>query len=321
MTSRDAAERGEDARVEALRSVFGAGADPSGIRVDIGDDGAVVSLADDAVLSVDAHVEGVHFQRGWISFEALGERAAMAALSDLAAMGARPRVVLASWAVPLDVGPEDLEAVARGTRTACDAVGARVVGGNLTRAQELALHTTVIGELEGSPLLRRGAKPGDLVLVGGPVGGAAVGLAALLARREHEPLLAPFVERWRRPRARIDLGRRLRGVASAAIDLSDGLAVDLDRLARASGVRLRVRLEALPTLPQHAEACEALGLEPWRVAAGGGEDYELAFTAPSSPLASGLGIAVGDVERGPPGLVIEDARGRNVRVDGFDHFV
>ncbi|MBN8615766.1 MAG: thiamine-phosphate kinase [Deltaproteobacteria bacterium] len=308
----------EEARIARLRRIFTQG-DAQGIEVDVGDDAAVLapSLGRE-VLSVDAHVEHVHFRRAWLSSRELGARAAMAALSDLAAMGAEPRVVLLSLALSDDVTDEELEALALGVRDACDETGARVVGGNLARASEISIHTTVIGRMTEAPLRRDGAKVGDGVYVTGTLGAAALGLAALEAGRS-DTLLAPFVARWRRPRARVSEGRRLIDLASAAIDVSDGLALDLSRLAEASGVGIDLDAKDLPLEPDHAACAALLSRDPITLALIGGEDYELAFTAPLSRALAGLATRIGSVVA-RPGVVATDASGRPLEVAGFDHF-
>jgi len=272
------------------------------------------------VLSVDAHVEGVHFRRAWVSHREIGARAAAAALSDLAAMGSQPRVVLLSLALPPGLSDSDLEDLALGVRDACDEAGARVVGGNLSRACELSIHTTVIGSLEGPLLTRAGARAGDAVFVTGTVGAAALGLAALEAGRGSEPRLARVAARWKRPAPRLPEGLALRELARALLDVSDGLVVDLDRIARASGVALRLDASTLPLAPGFAEACAALGREPLALALGGGEDYELAFTASPSDGPAQLATAIGVVVDGPPGVFVSGDEGQAIDVGGFDHF-
>ncbi len=310
-------------RIARLRALFAAGraSASQGVEVDIGDDAAVLApMLGHEVLSVDAVVEGVHFRREWLSLRELGARAVSAALSDLAAMGAEARVVLLSLALPPWVTDDGLDALALGVRDACDAAGARVVGGNLARAGELSIHTTVVGRTTEPPIRRRGAAPGHAVFVTGTVGEAALGLAALQAGRGEEPALRPFVERWRRPRPRLGEGRRLVDVASAGIDVSDGLAQDLGHIAEASGVGIRISASELPLGRGFVEACALLGADPVALALSGGEDYELAFTAPLSLVASELATPIGMVVDQPRGVTVLDARGRAMTVAGFDHF-
>lgn len=312
----------EEARIARLRALFAAGPSAPEVEVDIGDDAAVLAHGEGRlVLSVDAHVEGVHFDRRWLSLDEIGARAANAALSDLAAMGARPHVVLLSLALPPALSEEELEALARGVRRGCDEAGARVIGGNLTRAQELSLHTTVLGRAREATLERRGARVGDALYVTGTLGEAALGLEALRQGRAEEPRFAPYVQRWRRPRARVDVGPALVGVATSAMDVSDGLAIDLVRLAAASSVGIAVEATSLPCSDDFAASARSLGCDPVALALGGGEDYELVFTASpgAAVMLQGRARRIGEVVS-VPGLHVSGEGGRPIVVSGFDHF-
>jgi thiamine-monophosphate kinase len=160
-----------------------------------------------------------------------------------------------------------------------------------------------------------------VVYVTGTLGGAACGLAALEAGRAEEPALRPFVARWRRPRARIVEGLRIAELASAGLDVSDGLARDLGHLARASGCAIQLDAAAVPCEPGLAAASASLGRDPLALALAGGEDYELVFTAPVSRGARQLATPIGAVVDGPPSVRVLDAAGQPVALGaGFDHF-
>lgn len=285
------------------------------VWVGIGDDAAVLAPSSQpTVLSVDASIEGVHFRRSFAALDVLAERALTAALSDLAAMGARPRAALSS--LVLERGdPREVEAIAEGLARGAARYGCPIVGGNLARGPVLELHTTVIGA--GGTLRRRGARVGDALWVSGTVGSAALGLEALLAERT-EGALAPFVARWRAPRARFDVAERIAATATAAMDLSDGLAADAPRLAEASGVGLVIEVEALPREPGHDEAARVWGLDPLALAYRGGEDYELVFTLPDGAVVDGA-TRIGRVVSGS-GVVVTRGGSPLPSEDGFDHF-
>jgi len=329
---RGPAERGPAERGPAERSL-------SEVLVGIGDDCAVLLPgAEPLVWTIDASVEGVHFRRDLLSFEDIGHRATMAAASDLAAMGASPLGVLSALVLPDDVSDADLEAIARGQREAVNAIGTAVLGGNLARGGELSITTTVLGRAP-RPLQRRGARPGDALWLIGPVGLAAAGLRLLLEARPVETSAArACVAAWRRPSARIGAGLSLRGVAAAAIDVSDGLARDVGHLARASGVRAVIEIAALDSAELIAVAAE-LGVVPAELALHGGEDYALAFAAPESAVlqgavkigsfeasdAAGGGVAGGGVAGGGVaggGVVAKypDGSRKELREGGYDHF-
>ncbi len=222
------------------------------------------------VWTVDACEEGVHFDLRWHPPAAVGRRAVAAATSDLAAMGAAPVASLISLVVGKNCEAGRAAAVAGGERAA--EVGAPVVGGNITAGSRLALHVTVLGVMEAGvePLRRDRARPGDGLFVTGPLGGAALGLSLLAGgtrsasdRREARDLIRRQLD----PEPRIGVGKALAGVAAAALDLSDGLARDLHRLAAASGVGALVEEASVPVAGRGSAGRQA--------ALYGGEDYEL----------------------------------------------
>ncbi len=298
----------EDERVAALSEVFRSESDD--VHVGIGDDAAV--LADGLAVSVDVCVEGTHFRRNFGSLDRLARRAAVGALSDLAAMGARPRALLSSVVVPRSMDDAELMRIHRGVAKAAAEVGALVVGGNLAVGRELSLTTTVVGHAR-RPLRRRGARDGDAVYVTGPPGDAGLGLLALLAGRS-----SPFCERWLTPRAHIEEGLALREVATACVDVSDGLLRDLHHLCTASEVGAEIEVEAIPRGYGFDAEARAMGHDPDEVLLGSGEAYVLLFTAPAS---LSWGTRIGTIVS-EPGVFVRDRGGQRVMrpPQGFDHF-
>jgi thiamine-monophosphate kinase len=303
-------------RIARLRALFER---PSReVTLGIGDDCAVLaSGTSPRVWTVDACVEGVHFERNFMTLEQVGARAFMAAASDLAAMGARAVAALSSLILPASFSDDDLDALARGLVRAADACACPIVGGNLARGAQLSLTTSVLGACEYGVLTRTGARPGDRIYVTGPLGAAALGLNALMHRRNDDEF-APFLQAFRAPRARLDVSRALAEQAHAAIDISDGLAQDLAHLCQASGVAAEVELARVPRLPHHEELARALGLNPDALVIRGGEDYEVLFSAP--PGLAAIGSEIGTIHAGS-GVVMLDAHGQPVAPEGgFDHF-
>lgn len=293
------------------------------VRVGPGDDAAV--LEGGWVLSTDLSVEDVHFRRGWIGDDEVGYRAAAAALSDLAAMAAEPVAVLVSMAIP-EGGAVDALAVQSGVREAARAVGAAVVGGDLSRSPgPLFLDVTVVGRSE-APVLRAGARPGDEVWVTGALGGAGAAVRLWRAGRQPGPALrAAFA----RPVPRVAAARALAraGVVRAMVDLSDGLAGDAAHLAAAAGARVVLRSDLVPVHPAAREALSRA--EALEAALSGGEDYELCFAAPPGLVSGGgalveeVGVPltlVGRVEAGE-GVWLDAGDGLAVPVGrgGYDH--
>ena len=251
------------------------------IRIGIGDDGAVLAPSPgmEYVMTVDMLVEGRHFAVG-CDPRALGHKTLAVNLSDLAAMGALPRFVLLAGALP---APDAVwvEAFMRGFDALAAEYDVELIGGDTTRGPR-TFSVTAIGELPtGSALTRGGANPGDIVYVSGRLGDAALALAAAAGRTDVDAeSLAQLTQRLNEPQPRVALGVALRGVASAALDVSDGLTGDLGHVLAASRVGASVDLAAIPcadalrTKLDGAEREFALG-----ALLAGGDDYELCFTA------------------------------------------
>jgi len=327
--------RGEAELVEAcLEGARAAGADTSGLDeagglvLGPGDDAAILRAppGHDLVWSSDEQVEDVHFRRRWgeaFGFAALGTKAAGASLSDLAAMGAKPLGALFSLRLPPELA-DHAEALARGVGAQLAAAGCPLAGGNLARAPQLGLTIDVLGTVpEGRGLRRDQARPGDAIYVSGELGWAALGLRWLEAGLSpDDPSATRALEALFHPRPRIKLGLQLQALPRVAcMDLSDGLAKDLPRLARASGVRVEVHSELLPG--PSGEAVETLrredsarGLSPADLAWSGGEDYELLIVGPPSVLSEVAGLVqVGQVSAGS-----ETLRDGVRATGGHDHF-
>ena len=298
-----------------------------------GDDAAVWDSAGGYVVTtLDTLAEDTHWRRDTMSFEDVGWRAVATSVSDIAAMGAEPGYLL----IAVQVGPgatlDDMDGFADGVAAACRSHGVRVAGGDITSSRGTTFTTTGFGVAHsngsGAPALltRRGARPGDLVAVSGAPGASAAGYALIADGRAAEDGAAPLVAAHRRPRARIDLGRAaVEAGARCAIDISDGLLQDLGHIARASDAGIEVDSEAAPL---HPASVALLGADrALALALGGGEDYELALTAPAAAIetltADGFDLTViGRVVAEHPGEVVAlDADGQAVTPSnrGWDH--
>jgi thiamine-monophosphate kinase len=280
-----------------------------------GDDAAVVRADGVAVTSIDAQVEGVHFELATHSPADVGHKALGAALSDLAAMGARPGEAFVALGVPASFGDDaSLELVESMERLA-ERTGTTIAGGDVTAAPALTVAVTVIGWAGGERDLayRDGARAGHLVGVTGRLGASAAGLLLLqgveadLPEGERDALLA----RHRRPEPLLEAGSALAGaVVGAMIDVSDGIATDARHLAEQSGVRIEIELGRLPL---------AEGVEDPQLAATVGEDYELLFTAPPEFVApAGVEITwIGTAQEGS-GLALTHS-GAPLELSGYEH--
>lgn len=308
---------------------------PAAVAVGIGDDAAVVAPDRGALMvaTTDTLIEGVHFDLSLGTLGDAGHKALAVNLSDLAAMGAAPRSILLSLSLPgdcpvagVDALLDTLLALAARHRTA-------LIGGDVTASPgPIVIGVTAIGSVKRRRILTRsGARPGDVVWVSGTIGAAAAGLGALRAGAGARPGIAACVERCRRPEPRVGLGVALgrNRAAHACVDLSDGLADGLRQIAAASRVGIRVESDALPIEADTRAWFETAGDDPVAAALAGGDDYELAFTAPTRLTGrlrhvrrqvGDLGLTpIGVVTKAPDLCVVRDGAEAPLP-DGFAHF-
>lgn len=305
---------------------------PSLVR-GIGDDAAVAAARGFAVTSVDASVDGVHFDRALFSPAQIGYKAAASALSDLAAMGVAAGEIYVALGIPADFPDREFDELRDGIIAAAEAAGAVLAGGDLSSAHELWLAVTVVGWCErfDQAIGREGAKAGQIVAVTGELGGAAAGLALLQGVEPPvlgDSTIAALHARQTHPRPRHAAGRALAtsGV-SAMIDISDGIAKDASQIADASGVCLRIELTDLPVQTGVAEVAAKVAVPVAKLSAAGGEDYELLVTldqtnfaaAKQAVEATGTSLTmIGTVTPGT-GLQLTDA-GQPALLAGYRHF-
>ena len=304
--------------IERIAAILGRGG--PGLQVGIGDDAAVlVPITERVLLTIDACIEHVHFERAWLSLEDVGYRATIAAMSDVLAMGGRPVSAVAALTLPEGTSEEDVEAIARGQRAAADALGIAIAGGNIARGPVLSITTSAVGAAK-NPIGRGGAKVGDRLIAAGLVGASALGLHAL---REGSADFAPeAVAAFRRPQVLRQQAHGLAQVARAMIDVSDGLAQDIGHMARASGLRAIIDLESLQKrrLPAIGESAALLGVELDALELAGGEDYALIAAVPKERVLP-IGVEpIGFFEAGEGVLVLRDGE-RELPPDGYRHGV
>jgi thiamine-monophosphate kinase len=296
----------------------------------VGDDGAIVrpSPGMDLVITTDMLVCGTHFLAA-TDAEDLGWKALAVNLSDLAAMGAQPRWAVAAVALP-EADEDWIAAFARGFFAAAGAFEVDLIGGDTTRGP-LNIAPTLFGEVpQGRALTRSGARCGDDLWLSGAPGRAALGLAHLQGRCVlREPALTDCLAALHRPQPRVALGLALRGLASAAIDVSDGLLADVGHILESSRLAAEIEFARLPRAALQACDDEALARQ---CLLAGGDDYELAFTAPAekreaiAALAARLALPLSRIGRlcaGPPGTIcLRDESGSAMPTPtrGYDHF-
>jgi thiamine-monophosphate kinase len=329
----------EDELVRAIRKVLSG--DAPGVAIGIGDDAAVVDAGrHHTILTTDMLVEGVHFELVSASAHDIGHKALTVNVSDIAAMGGSPRFGLVSIGIPLDVETSWVIELYGGIREAAGEYGMAVIGGDTNRAGKVVLSVTVVGTVaRDRAVTRSGASPGDRLVVTGSLGAAAGGLR--LAQAEPHEVREALASDWGRrlvqahlrPVARVGEGETLASAgATAMIDISDGLALDLSRLCAESGVGATVTLTDVPV----AEGLEDLAktfdgkVDPLDLALHGGEDYELLAALPpdavdgaAEKLAEryGTGLSVvGTVTQESLRAVEEDGVERPLEPRGWDHF-
>jgi thiamine-monophosphate kinase len=296
------ADVGEFGLVRRFAEVFEQGPD---VLLGPGDDAAVVAVPDGrVVVSTDLHVEGRHFRRDWSAALDVGHRVAAANLSDLNAMGGRATALTVGLAAPTDLPAAWALDLAAGIAEECALVGASVVGGDLTAADQVVVAITVLGQVTGEPVRRSGASPGDVVAIAGRQGWAAGGLA-VLARGFRSP--RALVEAYRRPQPPYGAGPSAAAAgATAMIDVSDGLLADVGHVAEASGVAVDLVSEAFEVAEPMRAVGAALGADPMRFVLTGGDDHALVATFPAGTAIPDGWRAVGTVSDGS-GVTVDGA--------------
>lgn len=309
-----------------------------GLLCGVGDDCAVLTASGsrDWLVTTDAFVEGIHFRRDWAGWPVLGRKAVLVNISDIAAMGGRPRFLLVTLAIPDDMLAPAVTEFYQGLRSAADQFQMLVIGGDTVRSKRgLSVSITAIGEVvHGRAIYRRGARPGDGVYVTGNFGGATVGFEAL-QRKLSAATYAPFIDRHLQPIPRVAAGQWLAstGCLTAMIDVSDGLIADLGHIAAANTVGITVESLRVPLFPECFPCVSDWGEDPIAFACGSGEEYELAFTVagareeafkrflPAAEKTLGHPVTrIGSVTAGT-GMTVLDAEGRVLPVPrmGFAH--
>lgn len=310
------------------------------VKLGIGDDAAILLPrgGSDWILTCDAFIEGVHFLRDLHPADSVGYKSLARAASDIAAMGGAPRAFLLTLALPDVLTGLWLDQFLAGMRRASQALGVQLIGGDTTKSPQVFISITVVGEApRGRTLLRSGARSGDLIYVSGRLGRAQLGLELLrggMAKTAaQDRSLRAALQQHLYPTIRVELGAWLaqRGIASAMMDLSDGLSTDLPRLCRASGVGARVDSWSIPcaAIPDRAaRKLKGIAENPLQLALDGGEDYELLFTVPRRNVAKLRGArgfsqltAIGEITRERK-ILLADSEGREqpLKSGGWDPF-
>ena len=285
------AEIGEFPLIAAITEGLSLAAD---VRVGPGDDAAVLAIGDAVVASLDVLVEGVHFRRDWSEARDVGRKAVAVNIADIEAIGARATGLLVGFSAPADLPVGWVLDFADGLSQESQAAGVSLLGGDVTRARDITVAVTAMGSMEGrAPVLRSGARPGDLVAIHGRLGWAAAGLA-VLGRGFRSPRV--LVEAQRVPQVSYGAGATAaRAGATSMIDISDGLLADLGHVARASGVLIDLRRDAFEVAEPLQAVAAATGSDPYTFIFTGGDDHALAATFPSPDAVPAGWLVLGGV--------------------------
>lgn len=333
MLLRDVGEFGFIDRIAAM--VSRAGDDPR-VVLGIGDDAALLDLGGPELVAVttDAMLEGRHFRLDWLAPAEVGWRAAAGALSDLGAMGATPSSAFCSVGLPPDWPVEDADALLEGIARSTEAVGGLLTGGDVIASDRVLIDIMALGQVpRGRQLTRHTARAGQVLAVTGALGAPAAAVAMLAARgrgalAEHQAVRARFA----RPEPRIAAGRTIAesGLASAAIDISDGLVQDAGHIAERSHLRAVIAAERVPIADGCREVAAILNADALTWALSGGEDFELLIALDEAdldalralPPVAGIGLTiVGHLEEGE-GAIAVNASGEEIDLPrgGWNHF-
>ena len=304
---------GEFSLISELMAFFSQG---ENVFLGPGDDAAVVRVPQGhVVMSTDMLVEGRHFRRDWSSAEDIGHRAAAESLSDINAMGGTAHAITVALGAPPDLPTQWALDFARGLADECALVGASVVGGDLTRSDAVVIAITAIGAVRTAPIVRGGAKPGDILALCGRQGWAAGGLA-ILSRGFRSP--RALVEAYQRPCPPYEAGPQAAQVgATSLIDISDGLVAEATHLAEASGVAIDIHADAFDIAEPLQAVAAAMGTDPLALILGGGDDHALLATFPPDASLPEGWRAIGAVGEGE-GVSVDGAPYDGVA--GYTHF-
>ena len=328
--------------IQAIARGFGSSPSPSLLK-GIGDDASIIQSHPDHnwLVSTDLLIEGIHFNLRFASFYDIGYRAAVANLSDIAAMGGIPKFLLIALAIPPHYSMLDLHTLYRGLLSPCRPHHVQLIGGDTSASRkDIFLSVTIMGTIEPNRALpRSGAQVGDHIYATGTLGDSSAGLALLQSKKKNSKQTLGhrtsqfLMNRHLRPTPRLAMGRLLARyqLANAAIDLSDGLSGDLIHLCQESGVGALIEADTIPFSPQYRTFHRQLGHNPLQMALQGGEDYELLFTVPEHKQSELKRLVkrqkipitrIGAIQPRKLGirLKLDDNRYRNITEKSYDHF-
>jgi thiamine-monophosphate kinase len=323
------AEAGENYLLRKLRKRFGKKS--PGLILGIGDDAAVISMSCPKILvTTDMMAEGVHFDLRWTTPFQIGFKLVSVNVSDIYAMGGEPRFLLLSFSADGNFQVKQFDRLFEGIKKASALYGISLIGGDISSSERMTLSATVLGCTSGKILRRDGARPGDFIYVTGHLGDSACGLELLkkmkvpipdegnaaTCRQLSSKYAMPLMRRHVMPVA-VKPDRFIRH-ATAMMDISDGLVMDLSRICSDSRVGAKIYTERLPLSRELVKASEYLKKDPIDLALGGGEDYELLFTSASKTISGAY--CIGEITRSGMRVMQKDGRQKKISHKGYQHF-
>lgn len=290
------------------------------IIVGIGDDAAVVKTKKGLqVLTTDTLVERDHFRQEWFSPKQIGMKAIEINVSDVAAMGAIPKYVLVSLALPSDLDVDFVDGLYDGMWKTCDKYDIEIIGGNMTHSKEIVISITLTGEVDKNHLcLRSGAKPGDFILVSGPLGNGKAGLRVFQENlKGFEKVRKGYLE----PKAQLKSALEISPFSNSMEDISDGLASELKHICKQSKCGAIIYKDKIPIKDDVREVAKNLSENEYDYALFGGEDFELVFTVSKNNIEKVKGYLIGEITKDKKVLLSSEGKTKNIINFGYDHFL
>jgi len=289
------------------------------ILVGIGDDAAVFKTDKGLqVLTTDCLVEGDHFRREWFSPFQIGMKAIEINVSDIAAMGAIPKYILVSMALPKNIDVEFVDALYEGMWKTCDRYGIEIIGGNMTHCEKIVISITLTGEVDNKNLcLRSGAKPGDFIFVSGHLGKGRAGLRLFQERiNGFEKVKKHYLE----PKAQLKTALKISPFVNSMIDISDGLAPEIKHICDQSRCGAIIYNDKIPISQEVRAVAKRLEEGEYDYALYGGEDFELVYTVSKKNLDNVEGFLVGEIIKNKKISLYSNGKEKEIIEKGYDHF-